>query len=136
MTNQFLQTTCTILIVFFGAMGGTNAQNSGNMTVQTEVTTVELTSFHLVAGADESRFVEAARQMQETFLNHQDGFIKRTLVKGEQGWTDIVYWKDPQSMQNAMEKAETSAEVAPFIQMIDFQSVKMHLSEIKLKTNE
>ena len=70
--------------------------------------------------------------MQTSFLNNQDGFVKRTLVKGENGWTDIVYWKNPQSMQTAMQKAASAVEVAPFMQMIDFKSVKMNLSEIKI----
>lgn len=101
----------------------------------TETTTVELTSFKLIEGADEAKFIEAANQMQSTFLNEQEGFVKRTLVKGKNEWTDIVYWESAQSMENAMKKAESSPEVAPFMQMINFESVKMNLSEIKMNTN-
>lgn len=101
----------------------------------TAITTVELTSFKLIEGVDEDKFIEVANKMQSSFLNDQEGFVKRTLVKGENGWTDIVYWKNHQSMQNAMKKAESSAEVAPFMQMINFESVKMNLSEIKMNTN-
>ena len=105
------------------------------MAVKTESTTVELTSFQLVEGANEAKFIEAANQMQSEFLNEQAGFVKRTLVRGDNGWTDFVYWQNPESMQNAMQKAESSPEVAPFMQMINFESVKMNLSEVKMTTH-
>lgn len=136
--NQNLDTMKKIIQAVFaitlivGMSSCSNAQNSRQMT---EITTVELTSFKLIEGADEAKFIEAANQMQSTFLNEQEGFVKRTLVKGENGWTDIVYWKSPQAMQNAMKKAEASPEVAPFMQMINFEFVNMNLSEIKMNTN-
>ena len=129
--KKIIQTAFAITLIL-GISSCSNAQNSSHMT---EATTVELTSFKLVEGADEAKFIDAANQMQNTFLNDQEGFVKRTLVKGENGWTDIVYWKSPQSMQNAMKKAESSAEVAPFMQMINFESVRMNLSDIKINTN-
>ena len=129
--KQIIQTAFVITLII-GISSCSNAQNSSQMT---EITTVELTSFKLIEGVDEDKFIEVANKMQSSFLNDQEGFVKRTLVKGENGWTDIVYWKDHQSMQNAMKKAESSAEVAPFMQMINFESVKMNLSEIKMNTN-
>ncbi|MEM9888301.1 MAG: hypothetical protein AAF849_20575 [Bacteroidota bacterium] len=81
------------------------------------------TKYHRSLSAKAANAVEAANQMQSTFLNNQEGFVKRTLVKGENEWTDIVYWESPQSIQNAMKKAESSLEVAPFVQMINFESV-------------
>lgn len=129
--KQIIQTAFVITLII-GISSCSNAQNSSKMT---EITTVELTSFELIEGVDEDKFIEVANKMQSSFLNDQEGFVKRTLVKGENGWTDIVYWKNHQSMQNAMKKAESSAEVAPFMQMINFESVKMNLSEIKMNTN-
>ena len=135
MKRQFFQMALSILISLLLMTGSSNAQNSSKMTKENQVTTVELTSFNLVDGTDEAKFIATAKEMQASFLNKQEGFIKRTLVKGENGWTDVVYWKDPQSMQQAMQKAETSVEVVPFMQMIDFNSVRMNLSEIKLNDN-
>ena len=129
--KQIFQTAFIITLII-GTSSFSNAQNSSQMT---ETTTVELTSFKLIEGADEAKFIEAANQMQSTFLNEQEGFVKRTLVKGKNEWTDIVYWESAQSMENAMKKAESSPEVAPFMQMINFESVKMNLSEIKMNTN-
>jgi len=124
-----------IITMILGFKNYSTAQNLSNMTETSTVTTVELTSFSLLAGTNEAAFIEVANQMQKAFLKDQKGFIKRTLVKGEQGWTDIVYWESPQSMQDAMHKAESSEAVAPFMKMIDFESVQMNLSQVKLNTN-
>ena len=132
--KKIIQTAC-IISTILGIASYLPAQNSSEMTGTNEITTVELTSFQLIEGADEAKFLQAADQMQKAFLDKQEGFVKRTIVKGEHGWTDIVFWKDPQSMQNAMQKAESAAEVAPFMQMIDFSSVKMNLTEIKMNSN-
>ena len=109
-----------------------STQNVIEMTGKSQAHTVELTSFQLNEGTDESAFVKVAEQMQAAFLNHQEGFVKRTLVKGADGWTDVVYWQSPEAMKQAMQQAETAEEVAPFMQMINFSTVKMNLSEIRL----
>ena len=109
-----------------------STQNVNEMTGKSQAHTVELTSFQLNEGTDESAFVKVAEQMQAAFLNHQEGFGKRTLVIGADGWTDVVYWQSPEAMKQAMQQAETAEEVAPFMQMINFSTVKMNLSEIRL----
>lgn len=128
--------TAFVIILFFGISNCTNAQNSSKMTKEKEMTTVELTSFNLTEVVEEAKFIEAAKQMEQSFLNDQKGYIKRTLVKGENGWTDIVFWKNPESFHDALTKAESSEAVVPFLQMIKPESVKMSLSEIKVTTHE
>jgi hypothetical protein len=67
--------------------------------------------------------------MQKDFLESQNGFIKRTLTVTEDSiWTDVVFWKDQQSAEKSMKLAETSELVLPFMEKIDFSSVKMSLS--------
>ena len=127
--------TLSMLVLLFLLTSCSNSQNSDKMIKQNQATTIELTSFNLVNGVDETKFVEVAQKMQEDFLNQQEGFIKRTLVKGENNWTDVVYWKNRECIQNALKRAESSELVVPFMQMIDFNSVKMNLSEIKLTAN-
>jgi hypothetical protein len=78
-------------------------------------------------------FQKTASKMQKDFLEKQTGFIKRTLTVSEAGiWTDIVYWKDDQSFKQAIQIAEKSIEVLPFMEKIDFDSVKMNLTKIVL----
>ena len=124
-----------IITMIFGISSYTHAQNSSQMTEERNISTVELTSFKLKDGTNEIEFIQVADQMQKEFLNKQIGFKNRTLVKGKNGWTDIVSWESEETFQNAMQKAESAAAVAPFMQMIDFNSVKMNLTEIKMNTN-
>ena len=129
------QTAIIILISILVITGCLFAQKSDNMINEMEVSIIELTSFKLGEGMSERKFIEVAQIMQDSFLNHQSGFINRILVKGKTEWTDIVFWENKESLQNAMQKAEFSPEAAPFMQMIDLNSVKMNLSEVKLKGN-
>lgn len=90
---------------------------------------VELTTFKINKGVSGADFVKSAEQMQSDFLEKQNGFIKRTLtVSGDTLWTDIVYWENPESQNKAMQIAEKSPEVMPFMEKIDFNSVKMNLT--------
>ncbi len=90
---------------------------------------VEVTTFQLRAGVEAQDFEAAARAMQKGFLALQTGFLKRTLTVSQDGtWTDIVYWEDQESAEKAMQMAEQSELVMPFMEKIDFNSVKMNLT--------
>jgi hypothetical protein len=91
---------------------------------------IELTTFKLNKGVASSDFIKAATQMQDSFLVNQAGFIKRTLTNsGDTLWTDIVYWENEVMQSNAMKLAEKSTQIMPFIEKIDFNSVKMALTK-------
>jgi hypothetical protein len=109
----------------------TEVQKQESMTIQNPIIgAVELTSFKLNAGISNADFLAAATQMQKDFLSTQDGFIKRTLVVSTDNvWTDIVSWRDEKCYGNAMKNAEKSEKVVPFMEKIDFNSVKMNLSK-------
>jgi hypothetical protein len=90
---------------------------------------VEVTTFQLRAGVETKDFEAAARAIQKGFLALQTGFLKRTLTVSQDGtWTDIVYWEDQESAEKAMQMAEQSELVMPFMEKIDFNSVKMNLT--------
>jgi hypothetical protein len=109
----------------------TEVQKQESMNIQNPIIgAVELTSFKLNVGISNADFLAAATQMQKDFLSTQDGFIKRTLVVSTDNvWTDIVSWRDENSYGNAMKNAEKSEKVVPFMEKIDFNSVKMNLSK-------
>jgi hypothetical protein len=91
---------------------------------------IELTSFKLNKGVASSDFIKSATQMQDSFLVNQAGFIKRTLTNsGDTLWTDIVYWENEVMQSNAMKIAEKSTQIMPFMEKIDFNSVKMTLTK-------
>jgi hypothetical protein len=107
-----------------------STQNKKGMTMEKQMTgMVEITTFKLNPGVTAKDFQQSARSMQKDFLESQNGFIKRTLTVTEDSiWTDVVFWKDQQSAEKSMKLAETSELVLPFMEKIDFSSVKMSLS--------
>ncbi len=91
---------------------------------------IELTTFKLNKGVASADFVKSAEQMQKDFLTQQKGFIKRTLThSGDTLWTDIVYWGNEEMHGNAMKLAEKTPQIMPFMEKIDFSSVKMTLTK-------
>lgn len=91
---------------------------------------IELTTFKLNKGVESSDFVKSAEQMQKDFLAQQKGFIKRTLKNSADTlWTDIVYWENAELQSKAMKLAEKSTQIMPFMEKIDFSSVKMTLTK-------
>ncbi len=107
-----------------------STQNKKEMTMERQTSgMVEITTFKLNQGVTEKDFEQSARSMQKDFLEKQNGFIKRTLTVSEDSiWTDVVFWKDQQSAEKTMKLAETSELVLPFMEKIDFNSVKMNLT--------
>jgi hypothetical protein len=107
-----------------------STQNKKEMTMEQQTSgMVEITTFKLNQGVTPKDFEQSARLMQRDFLEKQNGFIKRTLTVSEDStWTDVVFWKDRQSAEKTMKIAETSELVLPFMEKIDFNSVKMSLT--------
>jgi len=107
-----------------------STQNKKEMTIEQQMTgMVEITTFKLNQGVTAKDFEQSARAMQKDFLENQNGFLKRTLTVSEDGiWTDVVFWKDQQSAEKTMKLAETTEVVLPFMEKIDFNSVKMSLT--------
>ncbi len=67
---------------------------------------VELAPFSLAEGVDESALLQASAALQSEFLETQDGFVRRDLLKAADGsWTDIVYWESEAAAKAAMDRA-------------------------------
>lgn len=126
MNNSILLGLATAFIVSCNP----STQNKKEMKVEQQtVGMVEITTFKLNQGISTKDFEKSARSMQKDFLEFQNGFIKRTLTFSEDStWTDIVFWKDQESAEKTMKLAETSELVLPFMEKIDFNSVKMNLT--------
>lgn len=107
-----------------------STQNKKELTMEQQtIGMLEITTFKLKLGVTEKDFEQSARSMQKDFLEMQNGFIKRTLTVSEDStWTDVVFWNDRQSAEKTMKIAETSELVLPFMEKIDFNSVKMNLT--------
>lgn len=89
---------------------------------------IEITTFKLNKGVGEKDFIKYSHIMQKNFLEKQNGFINRTLCKSADSiWTDLVYWNNQKSFENAMNAVQTSEVALPFLEKIDLNSVKTNL---------
>jgi len=122
-----------ILILTIASLTSCNNQTERNATKNEKAGLVEVTSFKLKSGVSNNDFVKSAEKMQTEFLIKRTGFIGRTLSLGKDSvWTDIVFWKDEESQISTMQKSEKAETAVPFMEKIDFNSVKMVLSKPKL----
>ena len=71
--------------------------------------TIEWAPFKLADGVDEARLLRASDGLQTGFLAEQPGFIRRELLKGQDGqWVDLVYWESDEAATRAMQQAASS----------------------------
>jgi hypothetical protein len=120
----------TMMLATLGACNQSTNDGSPNVThAIAKAGLIELTTFKLKNGIATADFLKSAYQMQQDFLAKQNGFIKRSLTnEGDTLWTDIVYWENVAAQNNAMKLSETATEIIPFMQSIDFSTVKMKLT--------
>ena len=85
----------------------------------------EIVTFRLNAGVDEAQFLSDA-QATDAIVRAAQGFITRTLSKGEDGvWTDYILWQTLADAQAAAKTVVNDPAFAPFGQAIDFETVVM-----------
>lgn len=71
---------------------------------------IEWAPFRLKPGVSEEDFLRASEALQEDFIDHQPGFVRRELLKGAgREWVDLVYWED----REAAERVAVSAAESP-----------------------
>jgi heme-degrading monooxygenase HmoA len=55
---------------------------------------IEITTFRLLPGRDESGFEAADRKVQTQFAYRQPGLVRRTVARGaDGGWVVITVWR-------------------------------------------
>ena len=81
--------------------------------------TIEWAPFRLVDSADEARLVRASDALQAGFLSRQPGFLRRELLKGQDGqWVDLVYWESEEAAARAMQEAASSPACFEYFQLM------------------
>lgn len=92
--------------------------------------TLEIVTFRLSEGANVASFVEAAKGT-ETWLESTGAVMARSLSVDDTGlWTDAVTWTSKAEALKAAEEAMTRPEFAPFMALIDPESVDMRHASI------
>ncbi|EMJ97658.1 antibiotic biosynthesis monooxygenase family protein [Leptospira alstonii] len=80
---------------------------------------VEWAPFTLSEGKDENLLLNASTVLQSDFLSKQEGFIRRELLKGpDNRWVDLVYWKNKEAAEKAMENASVSSACSQYFNLM------------------
>jgi hypothetical protein len=93
---------------------------------------IEIATFRLGAGVEESDFLEADRLVQTRFAHRRPGFLRRTTARGEDGsWLVLVLWGSAADAAAAAEAASTDPWVTALIALVDPGSVVVrHYTEL------
>jgi hypothetical protein len=68
----------------------------------------------------EAALLEASDALQRDFLALQPGFVRRELLRGAGGmWSDLVIWRDEQTVMAAMTAAEQSATCLRYFSLLE-----------------
>ena len=81
--------------------------------------TIEWAPFKLANGVDEATLLRASDALQEGFLAKPPGFVRRDLLKGEDGqWVDLVHWETSDAAAQAMEQAMRSPACSEYFSLM------------------
>jgi hypothetical protein len=81
---------------------------------------IEWAPFRLRDGVSEPELREASRQLQSEFLARQPGFLRRELVRGDDGgFVDVVWWASRRAAEEAVENAAASASCARYFSLME-----------------
>ncbi len=84
-----------------------------------ESVVVEIAPFTVADGVTDERLIAASEELQSEFLAQQNGFIRRELLRGNDGeWMDLVVWQDRTSAKAAIERAAESPVCFRFFELM------------------
>ncbi|MCU0647382.1 MAG: hypothetical protein MUF00_05275 [Gemmatimonadaceae bacterium] len=89
---------------------------------------VEWAPFRLADGVTESELVAASDRLHHDVLRHQPGFLRRELLRGEDGqWADLVFWADRAAADNVMALAAQHPAFAAYFACM--QHATLHFAQ-------
>lgn len=81
---------------------------------------LEWAPFTLKQGATEEHLLKASTVLQQDFLQHQKGFVRRELLKkSDREFIDMVYWETREDAKNAITNAEKSPACFAYFQLME-----------------
>lgn len=90
----------------------------------------EIVTFRLARGTDADKFAQAAETVEMRFRD-EGHMLTRTLSCTPDGtWTDHVIWASDEAAQAAARDITRSPDCAPFLAMIDPDSVVMSHGQV------
>jgi hypothetical protein len=81
---------------------------------------IALAPFRLKDGVSEGDLVKTSDAFEEQFVQHQDGIIRRILVKDSAGgYADVVFFTDAAAIDRVLEAEQTSEVCAALFAIMD-----------------
>lgn len=94
--------------------------------------TIEVAQAELRDEVTEAEFLAVAEALQEGFLHHQAGFIKRILTQGEgRRWLALVFWESAEAAYSAAQIAMQNPSVQAFASKFKEGSFSMQWVSVK-----
>ncbi|MFP4196102.1 MAG: antibiotic biosynthesis monooxygenase family protein [Methanomassiliicoccales archaeon] len=86
---------------------------------------VEIAQFRLKEGMDEERFLSISNGFQEKYLEKQEGYIDRELLRSGGVWVDLIHWESLEAAQAVADEIMEHPESKDYIDTMDPESVSL-----------
>lgn len=96
---------------------------------------VMLINFKLADGVSEADFLQTTEKVHNEFMSKQKGYISWRQLLDCSGWADMITWETMDDAKNAISASENDAASGAFFAMLDMESVKIHIYEVKKDYN-
>lgn len=90
---------------------------------------IEVVTFRLADGAEESAFRDVDRRVQVEFAYQQPGFLRRTLGRCDDRWLVLQVWTSVAAADAAKAAFDVSALGAEFMALVDGESLAVERYE-------
>ncbi len=87
---------------------------------------IELAQIRLAQGKTEQDLLQASETFQSEFLNGEDGFLGRDLVRRKDGtYLDVIRWESQAQADAVFERAQDSEAAGQYFSMMAFDPDNM-----------
>ena len=90
---------------------------------------IEIMTFRLASGADESVFRDVDGRVQVEFAYRQPGFLRRTLARHDDRWLVLQVWRSVEAAGAATTAFDASPLGAEFMALVDLDSLAVERYE-------
>jgi hypothetical protein len=81
---------------------------------------IALAPFRLKDGISEDDLVKTSDDFEERFVQHQDGILRRIIVKdGDGGYADVVFFTDAAAIDRVLQAEQNSEVCAALFAIMD-----------------
>jgi hypothetical protein len=92
---------------------------------------IEIVKLRPARGVTESQFLAASDRFEQDYMKKRQGFIRRTLLRGDEGaWAVLVDWDTAANAQASMDAFPNDPASAPFNAVLDPATFEMRRFEV------